>query len=176
LGVSGSFKLFGSELLWCIYITGPEPREATRLQLENKKEGLVAHLSATLCVHGDLELYRSRIAKLGPDPLRQDADKEVVWLSMQKTKQSIGAFLMDQSMIAGIGNIYRSELLLVTGIHPDHCASTVSRSSFESLWIQAKQLMEIGVQTGYIITILTDDTGMFSMALLIAFYLQVCYQ
>jgi len=145
--------------LWCIYITGPEPREATRLQLENKKEGLVAHLSATLCVHGDLELYRSRIAKLGPDPLRQDADKEVVWLSMQKTKGSIGAFLMDQSMIAGIGNIYRSELLLVTGIHPDHCASTVSRSSFESLWIQAKQLMEIGVQTGYIITILTDDTG-----------------
>jgi hypothetical protein len=83
LAVSGSFKHFGSELLWCIYITGPEPREATRLQLENKKEGLVAHLSATLCVHGDLELYRSRIAKLGPDPLRQDADKEVVWLSMQ---------------------------------------------------------------------------------------------
>jgi hypothetical protein len=153
LAVSGSFKLFGSELLWCIYITGPEPREATRLQLENKKEGLVAHLSATLCVHGDLDLYRyhissvcllvclasqiffknlcnmfgflkslshkmsflplfcatigkgnnrvkptiagclsggwwhwwhrSRIAKLGPDPLRQDADKEVVWLSMQ---------------------------------------------------------------------------------------------
>lgn len=29
-----------------------------------------------------------------------------------------------------------AELLLVTGIHPDHCASTVSRSSFESLWIQ----------------------------------------
>ncbi|CAM6041837.1 unnamed protein product [Sphagnum compactum] len=150
-GMSGSFRTFP--------YPGPEPREATRLQLENKKEGLVAHLSATLCVHGDLELYRSRIAKLGPDPLRQDADKEVVWLSMQKTKRSVGAFLMDQSMIAGIGNIYRSELLLVTGIHPDHCASTVSRSSFESLWIQAKQLMEIGVQTGYIITILTDDTG-----------------
>jgi formamidopyrimidine-DNA glycosylase len=134
------------------------------------------------CLSGGWRYWwrRSRIAKLGPDPLRQDADKEVVWLSMQKTKQSIGAFLMDQSMIAGIGNIYRSELLLVTGIHPDHCASTVSRSSFESLWIQAKQLMEIGVQTGYIITILTDDTGMFSMALLIAFliafYLQVCYQ
>jgi hypothetical protein len=64
LGVSGSFKLFGSELLWCIYITGPEPREATRLQLENKKEGLVAHLSATLCVHGDLELYRYHISSV----------------------------------------------------------------------------------------------------------------
>ncbi len=62
LAVSGSFKHFGSELLWCIYITGPEPREATRLQLENKKEGLVAHLSATLCVHGDLELYRYHIS------------------------------------------------------------------------------------------------------------------
>ncbi|CAK9253716.1 unnamed protein product, partial [Sphagnum jensenii] len=71
-GMPGSFRTFP--------YPGPEPREATRLQLENKKEGLVAHLSATLCVHGDLELYRSRIAKLGPDPLQQDADKEVVWL------------------------------------------------------------------------------------------------
>jgi hypothetical protein len=44
-----------------IYITRPDPREATRLQLENKKEGLVAHLSATLCVHGDLELYRQTL-------------------------------------------------------------------------------------------------------------------
>jgi hypothetical protein len=77
----------------------------------------------------------------------------------QKTKRAIGAFLMDQSMIAGIGNIYRSELLLVAGIHPDHPACSVSRSSFESLWIQAKRLFEIGVQTGYIITILTDDAG-----------------
>ncbi|CAM6000058.1 unnamed protein product [Sphagnum balticum] len=48
-GMSGSFRTFP--------YPGPEPREATRLQLENKKEGLVAHLSATLCVHGDLELY-----------------------------------------------------------------------------------------------------------------------
>jgi hypothetical protein len=64
IGSSGSFKLFGSELLWCIYITRPEPREATRLQLENKKEGLVAHLSATLCVHGDLELYRYHVSSV----------------------------------------------------------------------------------------------------------------
>jgi hypothetical protein len=64
LAVSRSFKLFGSELLWWIYTTGPEPREATRLQLENKKEGLVAHLSATLCVHGDLELYRYHVSSV----------------------------------------------------------------------------------------------------------------
>ncbi|CAK9210417.1 unnamed protein product [Sphagnum troendelagicum] len=140
-GMAGTFHTFP--------YPGPEPRPTTRLRLENKEEGFVAHLSASLI----------SIAELGPDPLRQDADKEVVWSSMQKTKRAIGAFLMDQSRIAGIGNIYRSELLLVAGIHPDHPACSVSRSSFESLWIQAKRLFEIGVQTGYIITILTDDAG-----------------
>ncbi|KAH8935917.1 hypothetical protein BDL97_17G055900 [Sphagnum fallax] len=150
-GMAGTFHTFP--------YPGPEPRPTTRLRLENKEEGFVAHLSASLCVHCNLETYRISIAELGPDPLRQDAEKEVVWSSMQKTKRAIGAFLMDQSRIAGIGNIYRSELLLVAGIHPDHPACSVSRSSFESLWIQAKRLFEIGVQTGYIITILTDDAG-----------------
>jgi len=150
-GMAGTFHTFP--------YPGPEPRPTTRLRLENKEEGFVAHLSASLCVHCNLETYRISIAELGPDPLRQDADKEVVWSSMQKTKRAIGAFLMDQSRIAGIGNIYRSELLLVAGIHPDHPACSVSRSCFESLWIQAKRLFEIGVQTGYIITILADDAG-----------------
>lgn len=74
-GMAGTFHTFP--------YPGPEPRPATRLRLENKEEGFVAHLSASLCVHGNLETYRISIAELGPDPLRQDADKEVVWSSMQ---------------------------------------------------------------------------------------------
>lgn len=51
------------------------------------------------------------MAKLGPDPLREDADRERLWAVMQKSKKSIGQLLMDQSAVAGIGNIYRAEIL-----------------------------------------------------------------
>jgi hypothetical protein len=45
--------------------TGPEPRPTTRLRLENKEEGFVAHLSASLCVHCNLETYRYSVPLLG---------------------------------------------------------------------------------------------------------------
>jgi endonuclease-8 len=51
------------------------------------------------------------VAKLGPDPLREDADRDLLWAVMQKSKKSIGQLLMDQSAVAGIGNIYRAEIL-----------------------------------------------------------------
>ncbi len=55
--------------------------------------------------------YESQSGKIGPDPLREDADVEVVWQKMQKSKKPVGLVLMDQSMVAGIGNIYRAEIL-----------------------------------------------------------------
>lgn len=54
---------------------------------------------------------REKIAKLGPDPLREDADAERLWETVQASKKPIGLVLMDQSMVAGLGNIYRAEVL-----------------------------------------------------------------
>ena len=53
--------------------------------------------------------------KIGQDPLREDADKELVFDKFSSRKKSIGALLMDQSIIAGVGNIYRSEILWHAG-------------------------------------------------------------
>ncbi|OAE23922.1 hypothetical protein AXG93_1217s1340 [Marchantia polymorpha subsp. ruderalis] len=75
-GMSGSFRTFK--------FPGPEPREKTRLRLENEAEDVVAHLSSSVCVHGGMELYRKRLTELGPDPLRDDADKEIAWNKMQR--------------------------------------------------------------------------------------------
>ena len=55
--------------------------------------------------------YQQKAAKLGPDPLRGDADGELLWQKMRVSKKPIGALLMDQSAVAGIGNIYRAEIL-----------------------------------------------------------------
>jgi formamidopyrimidine-DNA glycosylase len=63
----------------------------------------------TSCVSADF--YSTQSAKLGPDPLREDADVEVVWNKLSSSRKSVGLILMDQTMVAGIGNIYRAEIL-----------------------------------------------------------------
>lgn len=67
-------------------------------------------MTSCLCPH-IVDLYERLTAKLGPDPLREDADGELVWARMQASRKPVGLVLMDQSMIAGIGNIYRAEIL-----------------------------------------------------------------
>ncbi|PRC62643.1 DNA glycosylase, partial [Mycobacterium sp. ITM-2017-0098] len=58
------------------------------------------------------------VARLGPDPLRRDADPELAWRRIAKSRRPIGALLMDQSVISGVGNVYRSELLFRHRIDP----------------------------------------------------------
>ena len=55
--------------------------------------------------------YEAACARLGHDPLREDADGEALWEIVHNSKKSIGAILMDQTIIAGVGNIFRAEIL-----------------------------------------------------------------
>ena len=57
------------------------------------------------------DFYHKKASALGPDPLREDADAEKLWLRMQSSKKPVGLMLMDQSAVAGVGNIYRAEIL-----------------------------------------------------------------
>lgn len=59
----------------------------------------------------DAEYYDERVKQLGQDPLREDADPEVLWQQVQRSKKPIGLCLMSQEMVAGLGNIYRAEVL-----------------------------------------------------------------
>ena len=55
--------------------------------------------------------YNQMASKLGPDPLREDANGEKLWAKMQTSRKPVGLMLMDQSAVAGVGNIYRAEIL-----------------------------------------------------------------
>ena len=138
---------------------GREPKSTTRIQLVTREEApLVAQLTAMTCVLGGEDLYKEKRELLGPDPLREDADKERFWSFIQRRpKRSIGYLLMDQAAIAGIGNIYRSEILFCAGIHPDKKAADITRAEFESLWNHSVELLQRGFQSGYIITINPDE-------------------
>ena len=80
---------------------GPPPKPTTRLRLEHP--AITAHLSAMTVDHGGPDLYASKVSKLGPDPLRDDADAELLWASLARCRKPIGLVLMDQSMMAGEG-------------------------------------------------------------------------
>ncbi len=103
-GMSGAFRTYT--------LPGPEElKDTIRLQLVNRPANIMAHVSAMSLEHGGWDFYRSCVHKLGQDALRPDADPEYLWQQVQKSKKPIGLVLMDQSMVAGPGNIYRAEIL-----------------------------------------------------------------
>ncbi|KAK9845072.1 hypothetical protein WJX74_010237 [Apatococcus lobatus] len=148
-GMSGAFKTLS--------LPGPEPRETTRLILTNKPMGLTLHLSAMTVAHGGMDLYEARKAKLGPDPLREDADVEKVWTRVQGSRKPIGQLLMDQDAVAGLGNIYRAEVLFKAGVHPEQPGNTMDRAAFDRVWRHSVLLLQRGFQTGSILTVDADE-------------------
>lgn len=92
------------------------------------------------------------VAGLGPDPLRRDAKPEQMWAALQRRGTPIGSVLMDQAVVAGIGNVYRSELLFLTGIHPTRPARAVTRDEFDALWSETVRQLRLGVRRNRIVT------------------------
>ncbi len=70
----------------------------------------------------------------------------------------IGALLLEQSVIAGIGNVYRAELLFLCGIHPRD-RELAQRRGVRSLWSETVRLLRIGVRLGRIVTRRPADLG-----------------
>jgi endonuclease-8 len=93
------------------------------------------------------------LARLGPDPLRRDADPASAWVRISKSRRPVGALLMDQVVIAGIGNVYRNELLFRHGIDPHRPGTHVDAAEFDEAWTDLVELMKVGVRRGRIITV-----------------------
>jgi endonuclease-8 len=96
--------------------------------------------------------------RLGPDPLREDADWTRAWKRVSRSKAPIGGLLMDQAVVAGVGNVYRAEVLFRHRLHPLRPGSTVRRTRFHGLWEDLVLLMHEGVQTGRIDTVHAQHT------------------
>jgi len=97
------------------------------------------------------------VATLGPDPLRPDADPEVMWDRIHRSTKPIGLLLMEQDVVAGIGNVYRSELLNIVGIDPRRRGQRIRRDEFDALWREAVRQLRLGVRRNAIVTMRTDE-------------------
>ncbi len=58
------------------------------------------------------------LARLGPDPLRPDADPAVAWARISRSSRTVAELLMDQAVVAGVGNVYRCEVLYRHRLYP----------------------------------------------------------
>ena len=102
--------------------------------------------------------YDAAVAKLGEDPLRDDADPDALWARVSRSRRSIGSLLMDQKLFAGVGNIYRAETLFRLGISPFLPGAQLDRNEFDSIWLDLVGLMADGVRDGRIDTVRPDHT------------------
>jgi endonuclease-8 len=95
------------------------------------------------------------LKRLGPDPLNPDPKGSEALKFVSKVKSSkvpIGAALMNQAVISGIGNVYRAELLFRAGLNPKTPGEKINESAIIGIWDDAVNLMRIGVKTGMMLT------------------------
>ncbi len=90
--------------------------------------------------------------RLGPDPLRRNADPDRAYARIGRSRAPIAALLMDQSVLAGVGNVYRAELLFRHGIDPYRQGQDVSAPVWAAMWDDLVALMRDGVRRGQIVT------------------------
>ena len=134
----------------------PDPVGQVRARILT--ETAVADLRGpTVCEVIDTDAVQQLVRRLGPDPLapfESKAKAEARFAErVQKSKQPIGQLLMDQSVVAGIGNIYRAEILFRAEISPHRSGSSVTDTEASALWKDWVKLLRIGVETGYMLTI-----------------------
>lgn len=113
---------------------------------------------------GEVELVLQR---LGPDPANANtaAEKQRFIDRAGAKRTAIALVLMDQSIIAGIGNVYRAELLFRARLNPHTPANTVTSAALGALWDDWAHLLEIGIRVGQMITIDGLDLDAYARAL-----------
>ncbi|NNF79854.1 MAG: formamidopyrimidine-DNA glycosylase [Rhizobiales bacterium] len=129
-----------------------EPRGAVRVRMVGATH-VVDINGPTICEVLDEPQFLALAGRIGPDVLRSDADPDLAYRRIAKSRAPIGRLIMDQSVMAGIGNIYRSEILWRQAVHPMSPGRLVGRRTFDKIWKDAVQLLNIGVKRNAIVTV-----------------------
>ena len=133
----------------------PEPVGQVRMRMVGADYGTDLR-GPTVCELIDAGQMADVVARLGPDPLRADADPSWPWARIAKSRRPIGALLMDQTVIAGVGNVYRNELLYRHLIDPYRPGRDIGAAEFETAWTDLVALMKVGLRRGKIVVVRPD--------------------
>ncbi|MEG3615044.1 Fpg/Nei family DNA glycosylase [Isoptericola haloaureus] len=138
--------------------TAPEPRGAVRVRL------LAPHAVADLTGPTACEVLtpdeKAAVEdRLGPDPIRPDgghdsleAARAAFVARVRRSRVTVGQQLIDQAVVAGVGNIYRAEALFRAGLDPLRPGRDVAAAVLEQIWDDLVALLRDGAASGRIVT------------------------
>ena len=86
------------------------------------------------------------INNLGPDPTAEDFDFSKFKERLANKKGKIKSVLMDQSVFAGIGNIYSDEILWLSGIHPMKPVSALTQEEMKTIFTSTKKILKKAIE------------------------------
>ncbi|WP_330175841.1 Fpg/Nei family DNA glycosylase [Streptomyces sp. NBC_01498] len=134
----------------------PPPTDTVRMRLLNDTSylDLRGPTACALITEPEKQAIHDR---LGPDPLRPpDApgnDPDRAWTRISRSRTTVAALLMDQKVVAGVGNVYRAEVLFRHGIDPYRAGRDLTRAEWDALWADLVALMREGVRHNRIDTV-----------------------
>jgi endonuclease VIII len=152
LGMAGWFYRYTSARK---PIPEPKPTVRMRLQTRDVTTDLIGPPTSELIPEF---ARRALLARLGPDVLREDFDPERALANLRRRpRRTVGDALLDQTVLSGVGNIYRAEALFLEGIHPLRPAERVTDAEWDGLWRTLRRLMRRGVIQSAIRTVLSGE-------------------
>lgn len=134
----------------------PETRGALRMRWSTRTDWLELRGPTDCSVYTDQQ-WRALEERLGADPLAPHSDPSPAFEQVRKAKLAIGSLLMDQRVFAGIGNIYRAELLYRAKQNPFTAGKDTSDQTLKSIWQDAVKLMPDGMVDRRIVTTRAKD-------------------
>ena len=149
--------LFGKFLLQSPPFPDPSPNARLLLSTDDDR----VHLAGpTTCELLDPDEVERVLDRLGPDPIQAPADgADRLEVSLRRRSIPIGTALTDQKLVAGIGNVYRSELLFLVGLHPFVPANRVPAEILGELWKRSVDELRAGERSGRIVTVEPTEVG-----------------
>ncbi|MFJ5773371.1 Fpg/Nei family DNA glycosylase [Streptomyces sp. NPDC093094] len=135
----------------------PPPTDTVRLRLANSTSYVDLRGPTTCALITDGEKHAIH-GRLGPDPLREDADPQAAFRRISRSRTTIAALLMDQKVVAGVGNVYRAEVLFRHGIDPYRAGKDLTSAEWDAIWADLVALMREGVRLNRIDTVRPEHT------------------
>ena len=152
LGMSGSLRVIEGKA------PAPEKHEHFDISLSN---GITLRFTDPrrfgACVWQAAGQGSKLLDHLGPEPLSTDFNADYIYAKSRKRTSAIKTFIMDQKFVVGVGNIYASESLFLSGINPKRAAGKVSKQKYTDLTHCIKQVLEKAIKEGG--TTLKDFVG-----------------
>jgi len=144
LGMTGSVRILTEKT---------EPRKHDHIDFEFDNGTILRitdprRFGALLYTENDKVNDHFLLNKLGPEPLSKNLTAAYLLQRANKRKVAIKTFLMNNHIVVGVGNIYATESLFASGLHPNRPVNTVTLKQFEKLVDEVQSILKAAIKKG----------------------------